>query len=203
MPRRTPSLGKMAIAEPAGELLDDDAYAVVHALGVRLAEDSEAVAERYVAAMQEDERFPGVHELPTVQLRDHAASFVALLASQLMVIGETRGQTPELLRDGGQLQRMTAELHGAQRYRLGWSEEDIERETAMLLADIERTLDNAVNTGVTSGVAGEIAPDETGFSVKAVQAASQYATAVARHVLDRAFATSMRSYRFAKAADRP
>lgn len=202
-PRRTPSLGKMAIAEPAGELLDDDAYAVVHALGVRLAADSEAVSERYIVAMQADERFPGVLELPTVQLRDHAASFVTLLAAQLMVIGETRGQAPELLRDGGQLQRMTAELHGAQRYRLGWSEGDIERETAVLLADIERTLHNAVNTGVTAGIAGEDAPDQTGFSAKGVEAASQYAAAVAHHVLDRAFTTSLRSYRFAKAADRP
>ena len=201
--RRTPSLGRMAIAEPGGALPNDAAYAVLHALGVRLAAGSEAVAERYVAAMQADQRFPGVLELPTVQLRDHATSFVSLLAAQLMVIGETRGQAPELLRDGGHLQRITAELHGAQRYRLGWNEAEIERETAILLADIERTLHNAVNGETTARVTGENAPGEMEFSADAVHAATQYAVAVARHVLDRACTTSLRAYRFAKAADRP
>ena len=186
--RRSPPLGTGAIAEPAAETLDDAAYDVLHALGVRLAASAEAVSERYVAALKADLRFPGVLELPMVQLRDHATSFVTLLASQLKVIGETRGQASELLRDGGQLQRLMADLHGAQRYRLGWSEKDIERETTLLLAEIERTLRRAVDTEATTEAAG---------------AASQYAATVARHVLDRAIAAALRAYRFAKAADAP
>jgi len=193
----------MAIAEPASEPLNDAAYAVLHAVGVRLASDAEAVAERYVAALRGNQNFPGVLELPTVQLRDHATSFVSLLASQLMIIGETRGQSPDLLRDGGQLQRMTADLHGAQRYRLGWSETDIKRETGILLADILRTLETAVATATTTRIAGSDTPETIESSATAVRAASQYAADVARYVLDRAFTTSLRAHRFARAADVP
>ena len=95
--------------------LDVAAYDVLQALAVRLANGAETIAERYVAALRADGRFPGVHALPAVQLRDHVTPFVGLIASQLMIIGETRGKAPELLADGAQLRRVMSELHGAQR----------------------------------------------------------------------------------------
>jgi phage terminase Nu1 subunit (DNA packaging protein) len=140
-----------------------------------------------------------VAELSTVQLRDHATPFVGLLASQLMVIGETRGKAPELLRDGGQVQRLMAELHGAQRYRLGWSEADVERETPLLVAEVRRALEGAVE-GALEGTTGS---SEAGISAEAVRAASEYAAAVTRHVLEQAAGTALRAHRFARAADAP
>ena len=124
------------------------------ALGVRLAASAETVAERYVATLRADGRFPGARELPAVQLRDHATPFVGLLASQLMIIGETQGDAPDLLRDGDQVQRLMAELHGAQRHRLGWAEADIERESALLVAEVERTLRAATDTTNTAPSTG-------------------------------------------------
>ena len=183
--------------------LDDAAFAVLHALGVRLAADAETVAERYVAALRADSRFPGVRELPTVQLRDHATPAVGLLATQLMVIGETRGQAPELLGDGGQVQRLMDELHGVQRHRLGWGEADIERDEPLLLAEVERALQGAVDiaasvTRATAGSAGRLA---TEISPRAVHAATRYAGDVVRHVIERGLRTALRSYRFARAAE--
>ena len=205
--RGTPPLGTAAIAEPAGTPLDAAAYAVLHAISVRLAAEAETVAERYVAALRSDPRFPGVRELPTVQLRDHVTPFVGLVASQLMVIGETRGEAPELLGDGSQVQRVMAELHGAQRHRLGWSEADIERESALMLAEIDRALRAAVDTAATAGVAdvGDAggAAGAGGGSVAAVRAAAQYAAVVTRHVLEQAMRTTLRAYRFARAVDTP
>jgi hypothetical protein len=201
--RETPALGSVAIAEPAGTPLDAGAYAVLHALSVRLAADAETVAERYVAALRADGRFPGVGELPTVQLRDHATPFIGLLASQLMVIGETHGTAPELLRDGGQVQRLMAELHGAQRYRLGWSEADVERETRLLVAEIVRAMEGALQGGTAEWIPDASGSSETGISTDAVRAASEYAVVMARHVLEHARGTTLRAYRFAKAADAP
>ena len=209
--RRTPAGVEVMAEADVGGALDDAAFAVLHALGVRLAGDAETIAQRYVAALRADDRFPGARELPAVQLRDHATPFLGLLASQLMVLGETRGRAPELLRDGGQVQRLMAELHGAQRHRLGWTEADIERETAILLAEVERAIQGAIDTSATSAVEARAAggaggPGDTDgaeISGAAVRVAAQYATDVARHVLEQEAQRSLRAYRFATAADAP
>ena len=129
--------------------LDEAAYAVLYAIGTKLSTDAEVIAERYVAAMRGDGRFPGAHDLHNAQLRDHATPFIGLLASQLTVLGETSGKDPELLADGGHFQRLVAELHGAQRHRLGWSEADIERETKILVTELERSINASVDTVAT------------------------------------------------------
>jgi signal transduction histidine kinase/DNA-binding response OmpR family regulator len=187
--------GMGALSGMSSAPLDAAAYDVLQALSVQLAASAEAIAERYVAALRSDKRFPGVLHLQSVQLRDHVTPFVGLLASQLMVIGETRGQAPDLLRDGGQIQRAMAELHGAQRFRLGWSEADIERETSLLVAEIIKTFKQGGDPG-TGDATGTIPP-------QSVHLATDYASVVARHVLEQAARNSVRSHRFAKNADAP
>jgi signal transduction histidine kinase len=190
--------------EPApAESLDPAAYAVLHALGTRLAAEAEAVAERYVAALRADGRFPGARDLPTVQLRDHATPVVGLLATQLMVIGETHGAAPELLADGGVVQRVMAELHGVQRHRLGWSEGDIEREMPFLIREVQAALDAAVDGATTVRVLDAMMPSTAvGMSIpsSAVLHAARYAADVARFILDKSARTTLRSYRFAVAS---
>ena len=183
--------------------LDADSYPVLHALATRLAAEAETVAERYVTALRADGRFPGALDLPAVQLRDHATPFVGLLASQLTVIGETRGQAPELLADGGQVQRLMGELHGAQRHRLGWSEADILRETPLLFAEIERVLRDALSTPRTDDADTAGATERISISPKAVEVALRYALDVTRHVLDQGTRTAVRAFREAKSADTP
>jgi hypothetical protein len=182
--------------------LDDVAHDVLHALAVRLAAKAETVAERYVVALRADGRFPGARTLPSVQLRDHATPFIGLIAAQLMIIGETRGEAPELLGDGAQVQRVMSELHGAQRHRLGWSETDIERENPLLSAEIERALRESLSTAGRDGESTD-APDTPGPSSEAARAAVQYAVAAARHMLEQGNRTTLRSYRFAKATATP
>lgn len=199
--RWTPPPGVAAIGQTPGAPLDAAAYGVLHALGTRLSADAETIAARYVAALRSDGRFPGAFELPSVQLRDHATPMVGLLASQLMVIGETRGQAPELLGDGGQLLRVLAELHGAQRRRLGWSETDIERETPILLGEIQRAIRDSLDTSRTDDLFGQSAAAPSGISDAAVRAAAQYAADASRHMLEGGTQSAIRAYRFAKAAD--
>ena len=202
--RRTPT-GTLSSVGGEGEELDDAAYAVLYAIGTKLSSDAEVIAERYVAAIRDDGRFPGAHELHNAQLRDHATPFIGLLASQLTVLGETCGKDLELLADGGHLQRLVAELHGAQRHRLGWSEADIERESKILVAEVERAINASVDTVPTAEATRGGASDAVRDSVSpaAVNAASQYALDVASRVLDQGARTTIRTFRFAKSADAP
>jgi hypothetical protein len=205
-----------AAESSAGELqLDADAYAALHALGARLSADAETVAEHYVAVLRADGNFPHARELPTVQLRDHATPLIGFVASQLMVIGETRGMEPDLLADGAQAQRLMAELHGAQRYRLGWREEDIERETSLLIAEVERAIvagvaaatevtGDALSTTANSGYFSGASSDSHGgvvISTDSVSTAARYASGVVRQALEQGMRTALRSYRFAKASE--
>jgi hypothetical protein len=200
--RQTTPSGLKAIVGPGAEPLDAEAFNVLYALAVRLAAESETVAERYVAALRADGRFPGVRALPAVQLRDHASPFVGLIAAQLMTIGETRGEAPELLGDGAQVQRVMAELHGAQRHRLGWSETDIEREGPLLVTEIDRALRTALSTEVLGGTRTD-GSVEAGTPSRAARAAAMYAELATRQMLDQSNATALRSYRFAKATATP
>jgi len=202
--RRIPSGTLWTFAEDATDL-DDAAYAVLHAIGTRLSNDAETIAERYAAAIRADGRFPGARELHGAQLRDHATPFIGLLASQLTILGETCGRDPELLADGGHLQRLVAELHGAQRHRLGWSEDDIVRETTLLVAEVERAINASVDVAATEH-ATSLGPSDSvreSVSTSAVRAATQYALDVAFRVLDQASRTTIRTFRFAKSADAP
>jgi hypothetical protein len=53
-----------------------------------------------------------------------------------------------LIVDGAAIQRLIAERHGAQRQRLGWTEEELRREHAALEAEVERVvLDSSLLTG--------------------------------------------------------
>jgi signal transduction histidine kinase len=206
-----------AYESDAAVRLDDDAYLALQALGARLAANAETAAEHYTAAIRADPELPGAQELPAVQIRDHAPALLALLASQLMVIGETRGQDPELLRDGAQAQRLMSELHGAQRYRLGWREEDIERETAYLIAAVESTIIAGEVAAITAASEAKSALVVPGFTSRApigpyggvvisadsVSAAAAYANRVARDVLEQGMQTSLRAFRFAKAESEP
>ena len=203
IPERKALRGASALSEGSVAPLDAAAYDVLQALSVRLAADAETIAERYVAALRADGRFPGVLHLPAVQLRDHVTPFVGLLASQLMVIGETRGQAPDLLRDGGQIQRAMSELHGAQRFRLGWSEADVERETSLLLDQIVKALEHAGDPGDTPRVTSAAGGATQAIPAESVHVATDYATVVSRHVLKQAARNSLRSFRFAKSADAP
>jgi hypothetical protein len=192
---RTPAAVAAIDASATAAQLDAAAYPVLFALGTRLAANAERVAERYVAALRADGRFPGAESLPAVQLRDHAAPFVGLLASQIMILGETRGGAPELLGDGAQMQRLMAELHGAQRHRLGWSEADIEREVPVLVAEVVHELEAALDPAAYDE------PEAEGRG--SAGAAVRYAADVVRHVLGQSMGTALRSYRFARTAATP
>ena len=122
---------------------------------------------------------PHVDSIRDVQIKDHSAPLLADIIYSLEVVGLAGGRSPDLLRDGSEIQRLISDLHGAQRYRLGWLEQHVAHDVQLLHAGILAQLDAI----------------EAGDEVKSR----------ARELLNRlmrvAEQISIRGYRFAKAAD--
>jgi hypothetical protein len=98
-----------------------------------------------------------------------------------------------------------AELHGAQRHRLGWSESDIVREVHILFSEIERAIRLAVDTASTADALQDTAAGSARLTMSpaSLKAATTYALDVAYRVLHQASLTTIRTFRFAKNADAP
>jgi hypothetical protein len=75
---------------------------------------------------------PATNALTSQQLEIHAATLITDIALTLRVFGQATDDLSELVRDGTTILRAIAEQHGAQRYRLGWSESAVEREMRLL-----------------------------------------------------------------------
>jgi hypothetical protein len=105
-------------------------------LGERLRERLEELIAAYVARMRNDSRIPGARELPQALLEDHALSFLSDLFQSIVVV-ERSGEIKDLeetllLKDGSHIQTLIADLHGRQRYRMGWTDEALHREYEIL-----------------------------------------------------------------------
>jgi hypothetical protein len=82
--------------------------------------------------IRRDESMPATDALTSQQLEIHAATLITDIALTLRVFGQATDDLSELVRDGTTILRAIAEQHGAQRYRLGWSEAAVEREMRLL-----------------------------------------------------------------------
>lgn len=105
-------------------------------LGERLRERVEELIANYVARMRNDPVIPKAKSLARPLLEDHAMSFCGDLF-QSIVLREKADPISDreesmLARDGTHIQRLIAELHGRQRYRMGWNAEALRREYEIL-----------------------------------------------------------------------
>ena len=149
--------GSLAVGDPHDTHVESGApptwYPGVAALGSALASEVEAVMRGHVARLRAERSLPNMQTLPEAQLRDHTGTLVGEIAYVLTVTGQTEGRAPELLRDGGEILRVVAELHGAQRHRLGWSEAHFAREVELLAAEIGEALARAAARGAANAEA--------------------------------------------------
>jgi hypothetical protein len=101
----------------------------------------ERVRHAYVARLRSDLATPSAHAAAEAQVEDHLASFLADLAAALHHLDAAEGGTPPgeptaAVRDSTAIQRVVAERHGAQRARLGWSEQEVRREFTILREEL-------------------------------------------------------------------
>jgi hypothetical protein len=116
---------------------EPEAGGPLRAVGDAVLGELERVLHAYVARLQSDPATPSAHAATEAQAEDHLASFLADLAAALHHLdgGAADGPPGEptaAVLDSRAIQRVVAERHGAQRARLGWSEQELHREFTIL-----------------------------------------------------------------------
>jgi K+-sensing histidine kinase KdpD len=76
-------------------------------------------------------------------LRAHTRGLLSELGEMLELAYERGGAVSDVLRDESRIQQVIAQLHGAQRHELGWSEEALRRDLEILRETIEQDLEEA------------------------------------------------------------
>jgi hypothetical protein len=109
-------------------------------VGEVLLHEINPLVESFVARLRSESIIPNADSVRSSQLADHAAAFIADVAGMLMAIEESRGQPSSLVADAGEIQRVVAERHGAQRARLGWTPNALHREWMILREEITRVI---------------------------------------------------------------
>jgi hypothetical protein len=136
------------------------------------------IAQQYVARLRAESDVPDLSGVGEPYVRDHACTVITEIANAAIVLSETKGRASDLLRDGSEIQRLLAELHGAQRYRLGWTEPQIAKDVDMLSAELV-------------AAARSLSEDKS---------AVEFVIDVVSKILEQWKQTSIRGYRFARAA---
>jgi PAS domain S-box-containing protein len=107
--------------------------------GRLLEESPDRVVEAWARRVQRDPGVPHAHPLDRARLEDHTQTLVLELGRALTIL-DTTGGAPLMMRDGENIQRTLAQLHGLQRARLGFPPDEIRREYAILLEEMEARL---------------------------------------------------------------
>lgn len=142
--------------------------------GRLLRKQIEPLLDAWVAELHSDSLFSDANRRTREILEDHFSTLVANLAQSLVTIERSGGLESSTIKDGGAIQRTISELHGRQRARIGWTEQQVEREYD-LLSDHVRSLIRTQGGNVNVNLAAVLD--------------------VVSHLLDRAKDTSTRAYR--------
>jgi hypothetical protein len=121
--------------------------AMLIGIAEQLHRDMSAILRTHVARLRADPEIPKASTLSDAELEDHAASFLADVIQSLDVIGESGGDVSPLIRDGTEIQTLIASRHGAQRFRLGWTEEQLHREFRLLSEEMRAAIERAAPPG--------------------------------------------------------
>lgn len=148
-----------------GRLITAEALSVATALAVRIRTDG---------------RFPFAAGLSDAQLIDHFPVYLASIGLALITIAEVGIEASAQLRDGNAIRHDVAELHGAQRSRLGWNETHVALEYT-LIRDELAMLVRGRTMGVESSLDGVLD--------------------LVDRLLDQGKAVSLRGYREARVVD--
>jgi hypothetical protein len=109
-------------------------------VGEAMLRETEAIVDAFVSRLRAEEVAPAATRLRFSQVANHVPALLADVAESLIVLEDSGGHPTPLMQDGVEIQRLIAERHGAQRARLGWTEETLRRECDILSEEVERVL---------------------------------------------------------------
>ena len=102
------------------------------------------VLETIVSRIKCDPAIETAKGLRTTQVADHLSALLADILSALAVVEESSGKPSQMLADAMEIQRLVSERHGAQRARLGWTEQSMRREFMIIREELQRFVRDAV-----------------------------------------------------------
>jgi PAS domain S-box-containing protein len=108
--------------------------------GEALMRELEPMLNSFVMRLRTEPLMPAAPSLRFSQLADHVGTYVANISGVLIAVEEGGGQPSGLIADGSEIQRLVAERHGAQRARLGWTADAMQREWRILGEEIEQAI---------------------------------------------------------------
>jgi hypothetical protein len=118
------------------------------ALGELLVATAGDVVATVVDRLRGDPQIPRARQVTRTELEDHIATYLSDIGQMFAIIDERGTSRLPLIVDGAAIQRIIAERHGAQRRRLGWTEEELRREHSTLVSEVERVvIDSSLLTG--------------------------------------------------------
>jgi signal transduction histidine kinase len=156
------------------------AHGIAH-LGTALLEEIDGIVRAYSRRLKAKRGIAKARKLSKSELEDHAAAFLADIVQALVAVEDAQGGPSGVMRDGSVLRRIISERHGAQRHRLGWTEEELRAEFRIL----KKCVDDA---------ARKVRSDEKDIQARS---ALQAARTVLSRLLDTAEEISLRGYRLA------
>jgi hypothetical protein len=124
-------------------------------VGHILVQHADLLVQRLGDRLQADPAIPNAKALDRAQLEDHIGTFLLDMGKSLIALDEGGGE-PAMMRDGSEIQRMIAELHGEQRFRVGWTADEVRRETVILWEEIETLIRREALTRTDANVAGAL-----------------------------------------------
>jgi PAS domain S-box-containing protein len=107
--------------------------------GRTLARSSERIVRTLVERIRSDPARRGARPPAPIQLANHLESLLVELGLYLVALEED-ASAGRMARDGADIQRMIAGLHGAQRAGLAWTSDDVAQEFAILRELTDATL---------------------------------------------------------------
>jgi signal transduction histidine kinase len=113
---------------------------VLVCVGRAVLKEVDQIMTAFTERLREDATFGDSGGLGDADLRDHGVAFLTDIAQSLVAVEQSTVDPIELLRDGGEIQRVISELHGAQRARLGWGPAQVKREFDILREEVERSV---------------------------------------------------------------
>ena len=109
-----------------------DARRALETASAALLRDMVRAIDEFIVRVREDPVLAVAAELTDLEVADHLSTLLTDIANSLGLLSESSGDPTELLADGIKIQRLIGELHGAQRQRLGWTEEQLVHEAEIV-----------------------------------------------------------------------
>ncbi|HEV2734875.1 MAG TPA: ATP-binding protein, partial [Longimicrobiaceae bacterium] len=126
----------------ASDRADDGGEPGMGLVGSLVLDRMGAILAGYTSRLRASPDLPATPDTSDAELQDHALNFLSGVTQHMLALG-TGDTTTDMARDSERIQRTILELHGAQRRRLGWSEEQLRRDLDVLRDEVLRQVRDA------------------------------------------------------------